>query len=54
MEIDWMFAVRVAGIGFVTVFVVLAVLAAVLYGVARVIHRLAKEPAASESQRKES
>ena len=54
MEIDWALAVRVAVIGFATVAVVLLILAAVLSVAARIINRLAREPEASESKRKES
>ncbi len=42
MGVDWGFAFKIAGAGFGTVFVVLSVLAAVIWGVGRLIARSVK------------
>lgn len=54
MQIDWGQATTVAAVGFVTVFVVLGVLAAVLYGASGVIARIsARGGASGQTERKE-
>ncbi len=53
MQVDWGEAIRVAGVGFVTVFVVLIILAYVLYGAARVINRVAAKGSANQAIGKE-
>lgn len=53
MQVDWGEAIRVAGVGFVTVFVVLTILALVLYGAARVINRVAANSSTGQAIGKE-
>ena len=52
MGVDWGFGFKIAGAGFGTVFIVLSILAAVIWGIGRLLMRYSKSK--EEKEREES